>query len=478
MTQPVTLVIFHSLERDTTNGGVAQLVEQAAHIRWVRGSSPFAAIFINKRYYPLMSKILKDKQFYKFCAYGFLKNLRFFDPFIILFFREMGLSFFEIGVLFSIREISTNVFEIPTGIVADSYGRRKSMIFSFSAYIISFIVFYFFPYFSIYAVAMIFFAVGDAFRTGTHKAMILEYLKLKGIEDTKVEYYGRTRGCSKLGSAVSSIIAALLIFYSGSFKIVFLASIVPYVAELFLMISYPKYLDGDLQHQQGKNVLHTILLQIKSTLIDFISIFKNKTSLVAILNSASFDSIFKTIKDYLQPILKIYSLSIPLFLYLSENQRTSILNGLVYFFLFLLTSFASVSSGKVTKRFKNLSTAVNITYLAGGIIILASGISLRASLFVVAIILFVLLYMLQNIRRPMNVGLISELISNKIMATGLSGESQIKTLLVALLSPIMGFLADRFGLANALIAFGFLTFIFLLVFRVKPIATKSANTKA
>ncbi len=29
--------------------------------------------------------------FHKFRAYGFLKNLRFFDPFLILFFREMGL---------------------------------------------------------------------------------------------------------------------------------------------------------------------------------------------------------------------------------------------------------------------------------------------------------------------------------------------------------------------------------------------------
>jgi hypothetical protein len=31
---------FHALD-----GGVAQVVEQAAHIRWVRGSNPFAAIF-------------------------------------------------------------------------------------------------------------------------------------------------------------------------------------------------------------------------------------------------------------------------------------------------------------------------------------------------------------------------------------------------------------------------------------------------
>ncbi len=71
----------------------------------------------------------KDRQFYKFAAYGFLKNLRFFEPFLILFFREMGLSFLQIGMLFSIREIATNLLELPTGLVADIYGRRISMLF-------------------------------------------------------------------------------------------------------------------------------------------------------------------------------------------------------------------------------------------------------------------------------------------------------------------------------------------------------------
>ena len=66
--------------------------------------------------------IPKDLMYHKFRTYGFLKNLRFFDPFLVLFFREMGLSFLEIGTLFSIREVATNLLEIPTGVIADAYG--------------------------------------------------------------------------------------------------------------------------------------------------------------------------------------------------------------------------------------------------------------------------------------------------------------------------------------------------------------------
>jgi len=86
----------------------------------------------------------KDGQFRRFSAYGFLKNLRFFEPFIILYFREIGFSFLQIGILFSIRETATFILEVPTGFLADIGGRKTSMVFSMAAYILSFTIFYLF----------------------------------------------------------------------------------------------------------------------------------------------------------------------------------------------------------------------------------------------------------------------------------------------------------------------------------------------
>ena len=97
----------------------------------------------------------RDRMFHRFALYGFLKNLKFFEPFIILFFREAELSFFQIGLLFSIRDLATNVLEVPTGVYADAFGRRRSMVMAFVSYIASFIIFFLFPNFYIYAVAMI-----------------------------------------------------------------------------------------------------------------------------------------------------------------------------------------------------------------------------------------------------------------------------------------------------------------------------------
>jgi len=184
-----------------------------------------------------MKSIPRDLQFRKFRAYGFLKNLRFFDPFLILFLREAGLSFLAIGTLISIREIATNILEIPTGVMADAFGRRKAMLFGFSAYLLSFVLFYLGSSFWMFAIAMIAFAFGETFRSGTHKAMILEHLRICGCEDRKVFYYGKTRAASQLGSALASLIAAALVFWTGSFRIIFLASTVPYILNLLLLAS-------------------------------------------------------------------------------------------------------------------------------------------------------------------------------------------------------------------------------------------------
>ena len=88
------------------------------------------------------TQIIRDSMFYRFSLYGFLKNLRFFDPFILLIFRSYGLSFLQIGILYSIRDIATNVLELPTGLLADSFGRRRAMVSAFLSYIVSFMILY------------------------------------------------------------------------------------------------------------------------------------------------------------------------------------------------------------------------------------------------------------------------------------------------------------------------------------------------
>jgi len=388
--------------------------------------------------------------FYRFSLYGFLKNLRFFGPFILLIFTDSGLSYLQIGLLYSIRDIATNILEIPTGVYADAFGRRKSMVMAFISYIVAFVIFFAFEDFFIYALAMILFAAGEAFRSGTHKALILEYLKIKNMQDLKVAYYGQTRGASQFGSAINSLIAAGLVFYSGGYEYMFIASTIPYVLDLINLATYPKELDGELKQIKKGAVME----QVKVTLKAFGGIFTNLQAIRAILNSASFSAMFKTTQDYLQPILATLALSLPVLISQTDAKREAVIIGAVYFGVYLLTSYASRNAGKFSERFTNINQAINVTYLFGAGFLFLAGVTTWLNLALISVVIFMGFYVLQNLRRPINVGVISDQISNEVMASGLSVESQFTTLLVAAFSPLMGILADTLGVGAALTIFG------------------------
>ena len=400
--------------------------------------------------------------FYKFAAYGFLKNLRLFEPFILLFFKAAGLSYTEIGILYAIKEVSIYILEIPTGVYADAFGRRRSMLMSMVSYIIAFFIFFSFSSFWLFAVAMVLYALGDAYRTGTHKAMILEYLKIRNISHKKVEYYGATRSYSQLGSATNALLAGLVVFYTGNYRDIFIITILPYIFNFINLATYPKMLDGEIRKSAGK-----IGEQFKKTLADFRLMFKDKIVLKAVVNSSLFSASHEATKDYLQAVLQTFALSLPILLFLSGDKRTAVVVGIVYFFIYLMTAYASRNSYKIVKRVGNLGRAINATLVLGALIIILAGVFYHINWLIISIVLFLLIYVLHNIRRPMNVGYIADRIKSRVMASGLSVESQIKTFIAAGLSILMGYLADALGVGMALTLIGFIVLISAPPFFVK-----------
>ncbi len=152
----------------------------------------------------MFDRFRKDPLLWRFSLYGFLKNQQYYEPFFFLVLQGKGLSFFLIGLLFSFREICVNVMGIPAGFLADLYGRRRALVLCFGAYILAFLGFALTRGLPCLFLSMFAFAVGESFRSGTHKAMIFHHLRLTGREAEKAIVYGITRSWSKTGSAVSS----------------------------------------------------------------------------------------------------------------------------------------------------------------------------------------------------------------------------------------------------------------------------------
>jgi len=384
---------------------------------------------------------LRDTQYYKFCAYGFFKNLRFFDAFLLLFFIEKGLSYAQIGVLYAFREIVINVFEILSGVIADALGRKKAMIGSFVMYLLSFLMFYVFDHFWEFIIAFLFFGLADAFRTGTHKAMILAYLKKHNWQDAKTAYYGRTRSWSQRGSAISALMGAVFVFYTGNYSLIFLFSIVPYMIDLVLLSTYPNYLNGEVTGKVGDLLLH-----IKTNAIQLFSILKRGVAIKPIILSSNFTGYYKASRDYLQLIIAHTALVYPLYSDVRKEQNAAVYIGIVYFLLYIVSSFAARRAYLIEGWFKSSGIALRNIHIFGWITGLLAGICYIYECYFIAIFLFSLIFVVQNIRRPISVKYVSDYFDDKLMASILSVESQSETLFAAVIALTLGCLIELYGL--------------------------------
>lgn len=402
-----------------------------------------------------MNTFKKDRQYIKFCAYGFLKNLRFYDAFLLLFFLENGASYAQIGILYATREIVINVFEIPSGIVADTYGRKHSLLAAFASYILSFLVFYYSTNFQLLLMAMILYGIADAFRSGTHKGMIMDYLKLKGWEEHKVIYYGHTRSWSQKGSAISALFAGCLVFYSGNYRMIYLFSIIPYLFNFWNLFTYPQELNYTSKKLSKRN-----WSDLKSIFGNFSKAIR-EPKVFQVMNSAALHSAYlKAIKDYIQIVMVQVAILLPVLATVESKQKNGLIIGIIYFLIFLLTASASKNAFRVNQlRDINIPKWTLLFGLGAGII---SGVLITYDVWVISLFSFIIIYLIENIRKPIMTGLLADQVENKILTSVLSAQSFYATIMTALIAIGFGFLADRFGIGVSLISISGLLFLFIL----------------
>ena len=380
-----------------------------------------------------MNEKRHKKQIIKFGFYGLLKNLRFFEPYMIIFFLQSDLTLFHVGLLYSIREVIVYIFEIPSGVIADRYGKKTELYACFIFYIISFVIFFLGSTFFIFALAMLFYALGEAFRSGTHKSIIMSYLDQEEIKDSKSKVYGTTRSYSLIGSTIMSLISIVFVLYLPEIRYLFLIAIVPYTLDLFLIMSYPDSLNE--RHDSDFHFKEFITHNIES--IKYAFSHWKITGLL--LNASTYQAGFKSIKDYIQPLIVSMALGYMVFDSLNEDEHSKIYIGVIYAVIYLASAYAS----KQAHRVENLGEPKKIVqymWLASGALLILLSVFIES--IIVVFLVFFFLYIFLNIRRPLMVQRLGDTVDSKKRASMLSVEAQTTSLLVAVFAPLIGLIAD------------------------------------
>ncbi len=411
-----------------------------------------------------MKSSIWNQQYAKFSAYGFLKNLRFFDAFFILFLIEKGLPYTQIGILYAAREIIINLVEVPSGLIADTYGRKTALIGSFVFYIFSFIVFYAASNFWWFMAAFSLYGIADAFRSGTHKGMIMDYLKINNWQDQKINYYGHTRAWSQKGSALSSLVAGGVVFYSGSYQSIFLYSIFPYLVNLLLIMSYPKELNLSYKKKQKKGV--------RITLTSFFSIIKQPNVLRLINASAIHSAYLKAVKDYIQPLMVSVAIFIPILADVEIEKKNGVIIGLIYFLIYIASSRASQLASRVAAKNKARISYQTLTW--GFMFGIVCGVFYYFEIPVVALIAFIGIYIIENMRKPILTGFVADNVPNEILVSVISVQSLIRTIITAAIAIAFGVIADKASIGMSFILIS--TFLLLSTILV-DFYTRKRNNK-
>lgn len=409
----------------------------------------------------------------RFCLYSILKNLRFFEQFFILYLLAptsvggSGFTYFQMGLLTGYQKLVTGLLEVPTGFLADHWGRRRGLMVCFGCYAVAFPLFALAAQspvdlrFSLLMIAQTLFAIGEAFRTGTHKAIMLDWAEHLHPPGGATRVIAVTRFWSKVTSGGAALVGGLMLWQLGSFTPLFWAATIPALLGVALIASYPQWLDGTAQRstdppgprRRGAGLVR--LWAIPGMTVLFVQ-------------SVLFESQIKLAQIYLQPYLErglaTHDLAV-------AGGVGAVLIGLYYLIQEGAGGMASWLSVRAETWLGGSATALaRIHWLAAGVGGVIVG-ALTSSWVLVGGLGFMSLALLQNLRRPIFVSWFDHYMDKPKRAATLSMESQGRSFVVAGLAPLTGWVADSAGLAAALAVIVGLLLVAALLGRLAPRST-------
>ena len=126
-------------------------------------------------------------------------------PIIVPFYNSNGLNMFDIFMLQSAYSLSTVVLEIPSGYVADVFGRKKSIVLGSFLGVAGHLMYCFSYSFTGFLIAEIILGIGISFISGSDSALLYDTLIETKKQDKYVKYEGYNTSLCNFSEAAAGI---------------------------------------------------------------------------------------------------------------------------------------------------------------------------------------------------------------------------------------------------------------------------------
>lgn len=354
-------------------------------------------------------------------------------PFTVMWMLEKDLTLPEVGIIQAIIFFSTFFLEFPTGIIADTFGRKNSILVGTISHVLALTIFVTASTFLLFAISAILTGAAWALISGAEEAYIDDTL----VPTQKLSYkqlFSRVTIVDESSTILGMLTGTILVSYWGLQAPLIFAVVSMILAALVLFLFLPK----DAQPIDENDVIVESPSDLKTTFTKY----KKFVPLFIILAI-----LFESARVLWQPAL--------------VNQGWEVAQlGIIFAGLKIFSLLGSFVAEKI--QFKSVST-ICVAGAIGGLALLGLG----SQFAILGLIGLGIYFFLENILRINQSSYLLDIAPNKKeKATFLSGSSLIKNITSSALSPVLGWGAS-YSITSVFIGLSFLKVVASLIFRKK-----------
>jgi len=353
-----------------------------------------------------------------------LTTLNFTRGLWMIYLMVRGFSLIELGILEGVFHLTTFVMEIPTGIVADLWGRKLSRLLGRIIFLISLGIMFWSHSFALQLIGFIITAIGYNLESGAGEALLYDSMKELCIE----KEYKKTAGYNNLifeaGGILSFLIGGYFAVHMG-YTWVFIPSMI--ICIVSIILAYSLYEPSITKHEQTRlkqmGWIKAMMVQTKESL----KVVKERPKIAFLILFSELIFMFLT----------------SLFFYLQTYWKSNGWNEFQIGIVLAATAVMSAISGLKGSSIEKKIGEKGILLFAPLLLLAALwGIALTSFapyFFIVTGLIDGLLYVAVQ-------DYINKMIPSERRATVLSFQSMTFSLYMIIFFPAIGFFGDRFGL--------------------------------
>lgn len=174
---------------------------------------------------------------WRYYLYSFLAGLSFYTAVLIPFYTNWGhISLTQVQFLQAWLMFWAFVLEIPTGAIADKFGRKYSVALGCFVTFVAYLIYGIFPNFAAFLIAEFLAAAGLALISGAGEALLYDSLKEENNEGKFKKVFGRSFSIGQISAIISAPLGGFIAAKYG-LNIPMIASALPFFLASIVLIS-------------------------------------------------------------------------------------------------------------------------------------------------------------------------------------------------------------------------------------------------